>query len=65
MHWTASLWVYRQAVAAGEWQRSHFYGVLKETLPQDLYGCTLARLAEQLLSTVEAFVAGQPVKIVS
>lgn len=36
------LLVYRQAVAAGEWQRSHFYGVLKEALPQDLYGCTLA-----------------------
>ncbi len=36
------LLIYRQAVEAGEWQRSHFYGVLKETLPQDLYGCTLA-----------------------
>jgi glycerate dehydrogenase len=36
------LLVYRQAVQAGEWQRSHFYGVLRETLPQDLYGNTLA-----------------------
>lgn len=36
------LLVYRAAVQAGEWQRSHFYGVLRDTLPQDLYGCTLA-----------------------
>ena len=36
------LLVYRQALQAGAWQRSHFYGVLNETLPQDLYGCTLA-----------------------
>lgn len=36
------LLVYRQALEAGEWQRSHFYGVLKDTLPQDLYGATLA-----------------------
>lgn len=33
---------YREALAAGEWERSHFYGVLRESLPQDLFGCTLA-----------------------
>jgi glycerate dehydrogenase len=35
------LLVYRELLAQGEWQRSHFYGVLKEPLPGDLYGCTL------------------------
>ncbi len=54
------LLVYRQAVAAGEWQRSHFYGVLKEILPQDLYGCTLAiigygALGKRLAVLGEAF----------
>jgi len=36
------LLLYRNAIEAGEWQRSHFYGVLKEPLPQDLFGSTLA-----------------------
>ena len=54
------LLVYREAVAAGEWQRSHFYGVLKDTLPQDLYGCTLAiigygALGKRLARLGEAF----------
>ncbi len=35
------LLVYREALGAGEWERSHFYGVLKDPLPQDLFGCTL------------------------
>ncbi|RZU43737.1 D-2-hydroxyacid dehydrogenase [Edaphobacter modestus] len=35
------LLVYRELLAQGEWQRSHFYGVLKEPLPSDLYGCNL------------------------
>ena len=54
------LLVYRQAVAAGEWQRSHFYGVLKESLPQDLYRCTLAiigygALGKRLALLAQAF----------
>ena len=36
------LLVYRQALEAGEWQRSKFYGVQKAPLPQDLYAATLA-----------------------
>jgi glycerate dehydrogenase len=35
------LLVYRELVAQGEWQRSHFYGVLKDPLPGDLYGGNL------------------------
>lgn len=35
------LLLYRDAVRQGEWQRSSFYGVLKEPLPSDLYGNTL------------------------
>jgi len=54
------LLVYREAVAAGEWQRSHFYGVLKDTLPQDLHGCTLVivgygALGKRLARLGEAF----------
>ncbi|MGE0486453.1 MAG: D-2-hydroxyacid dehydrogenase [Gammaproteobacteria bacterium] len=35
------LLVYREAVAAGEWARSHFYGVLKTPLPPGLAGACL------------------------
>ncbi|MBK8958926.1 MAG: D-2-hydroxyacid dehydrogenase [Proteobacteria bacterium] len=54
------LLVYRQALADGAWQRSHFYGVLNETLPQDLFGCTLAiighgALGKRLARLAEAF----------
>jgi glycerate dehydrogenase len=35
------LLVYRELLAQGEWQRSHFYGVFKDPLPTDLYGCNL------------------------
>lgn len=35
------LLLYREAVRHGEWQRSSFYGVLKDPLPSDLYGNTL------------------------
>lgn len=35
------LLLYREVVSQGEWQRSSSYGVLKEPLPSDLFGCKL------------------------
>ena len=60
------LLVYRDLVADGEWERSHFYGVLKEPLPSDLCEATFGligygALGRRLADLATAF--GMPVLI--